>query len=100
MAPLRTTGDDAKRYLGAWGEISRAMELGTSWSGNERNVAWVNMRDGSFADVSAVAGLDQIEDGRVALPCDWDRDGDYTDQTFDDLVHVEIWPIEQAGEQA
>lgn len=52
------------------------MESGTSWSGHERNVAWLNTGDGQFKDVSAVTGLDHIEDGRVALRCDWDRDGD------------------------
>lgn len=26
----------------------------------------------------------------IRTGADWDRDGDYTDQTFDDLVHIEI----------
>lgn len=40
-------------------------------------------------------------DEKLALPnnhslrfgADWDGDNDYRDQTFDDLVHIEIWPI-------
>ena len=28
---------------------------------------------------------------------DWDSDGDYRDQTFDDLVHIEICPTEPGG---
>lgn len=52
------------------------MESGVSWSGHERNVAWIQSGPGSFVDVSAIAGLDQAEDGRVALRCDWDGDGD------------------------
>ena len=52
------------------------MESGVSWSGHERNVAWLQAGAGRFVDVSAISGLDQVEDGRVALRCDWDGDGD------------------------
>lgn len=34
---------------------------------------------------------------RIRFGADWDGDNDYRDQTFDDLVHIEIWPIEQTG---
>ena len=52
------------------------MESGVSWSGHERNVAWLQSGRGEFVDVSAISGLDHVEDGRVALRCDWDGDGD------------------------
>ena len=52
------------------------MERGVSWSGHERNRAWRAVGDGTFVDVSAIAGLDHVDDGRVALRCDWDGDGD------------------------
>ena len=73
MAPQPSS---AVGYAAAWGEIARSMESGVSWSGHERNVAWVQAGGGHFVDVSAITGLDQVEDGRVALRCDWDGDGD------------------------
>jgi hypothetical protein len=77
VAPLdarsESTGD---AYLDQWAEISRSMEEGVSWSGHERNVAWLNARDGTFVEASSVAGFDQVEDGRVVCKTDWDRDGD------------------------
>lgn len=76
MAPLETEGEKGADYLNAWQTIGRAMEDGTSWSGHERNRAWINLGPDGFVDVSAVAGLDRVEDGRVALRTDWDRDGD------------------------
>ncbi|MDC3307466.1 hypothetical protein OAV47_01405 [bacterium] len=76
MAPQPSSGEGAGDYVSAWGEIARSMEAGVSWSGHERNVAWLNSERGEFVDVSAVSGLDHAEDGRVALRCDWDGDGD------------------------
>lgn len=52
------------------------MESGVSWSGHERNVAWLNACDGTFVEASSVVGFDQVEDGRVVCKTDWDRDGD------------------------
>ena len=52
------------------------MESGVSWSGHERNVAWLQAGSGAFVDASSISGLDQADDGRVALRCDWDGDGD------------------------
>lgn len=52
------------------------MHEGASWSGHERNCCFLNLRDGTFADVSAVTGLDFLDDGRALAVCDWDGDGD------------------------
>ncbi len=49
---------------------------GQSWSGHELNCAYLNCRDGTFADVSAVSGLDFDDDGRALALSDWDGDGD------------------------
>lgn len=39
-------------------------------------------------------GIAQYEAARLGIGirtgADWDQDGDYTDQTFDDLVHIEL----------
>lgn len=35
----------------------------------------MNIRD-KFANVSAVSGLDFMDDGRAVVKCDWDADGD------------------------
>lgn len=79
MAPQDAEDDDEGGAAAArtgWEFLGRSMEDGVSWSGHERNRAWWNAGDGTFVDVSAIAGLDQVEDGRVALRCDWDGDGD------------------------
>ncbi len=77
MAPVDAKSEGgAGSYLEGWSAISRSMEEGVSWSGHERNVAWLNAGDGTFVEASGPLGFDQIEDGRVVCKTDWDRDGD------------------------
>ncbi|MEC8512516.1 MAG: hypothetical protein VX015_10250 [Planctomycetota bacterium] len=76
MAPQDVEGQGAQAARAGWGDLARSMERGVSWSGHERNRAWRAVGDGTFVDVSAIAGLDHVDDGRVALRCDWDGDGD------------------------
>lgn len=52
------------------------VESGRNWSGNERNVAFLNTADGKFAGVSALLGFDSPADGRGMALVDWDGDGD------------------------
>jgi hypothetical protein len=63
------------------------MELvrsGTSWSGRERNCAFLNCPPTGesnsltprFANISAVTGLDFKDDARAIAVVDWDHDGD------------------------
>ncbi|MFN0130472.1 MAG: ASPIC/UnbV domain-containing protein, partial [Verrucomicrobiales bacterium] len=51
------------------------MKSGKSFSGRERNCLFLNLHEGTFADASAVSGLDWPDDGRGAATVDWDRDG-------------------------
>ncbi|MCI0536287.1 MAG: CRTAC1 family protein, partial [Verrucomicrobiales bacterium] len=46
-----------------------------SLNGNERNRYFVNRGGQSFADISALSGLDNIADGRGFAVLDYDRDG-------------------------
>ena len=49
---------------------------GRSWSGRERNCAFLNLNGESFANISSASGIDFPDDGRGAALCDWDLDGD------------------------
>lgn len=49
---------------------------GRSWSGRERNCAFLNTRDGRFANASATSGFDLPDDARALAVLDWDGDGD------------------------
>ncbi len=52
------------------------IQAGGSWSGHERNCCFLNTGQTRFANVSAVSGLDFLDDGRCLAPVDWDHDGD------------------------
>ncbi len=66
----------SSQYERAWALLYRLIRLNGSLSGHERNVLYWNRGDGTFADLSAVAGLDFPEDGRAFVTFDFDRDGD------------------------
>ncbi len=52
------------------------MKEGKSFSGKERNCVYLNMGNTKFANVSAITGLDLLDDGRGLAVSDWDLDGD------------------------
>lgn len=62
-------------YEQGWSAINELIRSDGTWSGYERNLFYLNNRDGTFSDVSAVVGLDFIEDGRTFAVADIDRDG-------------------------
>lgn len=58
-----------------WVAVQRMVREGLSWSGYERNSAFLNVGGPRFADVSAVSGLDYDDDARAVATVDWDFDG-------------------------
>jgi tetratricopeptide (TPR) repeat protein len=65
----------SQEYEQGWNAINELIRSDGSWSGYERNVFYANNRDGTFSDVSAVVGLDFVEDGRAFALADFDHDG-------------------------
>lgn len=68
--------DPSGQYETAWSAIAELIHGESSWSGRERNVAYLNQRDGTFCDVSGATGLDFIDDSRSYAAADFDGDGD------------------------
>ncbi len=73
--------DPRSAYRRQLDRLEQLLESGGSLSGNERNCAFLNIGpqpDGSvrFATISAVSGLDFLDDGRAHALVDWDGDGD------------------------
>jgi tetratricopeptide (TPR) repeat protein len=62
-------------YEQAWNAINELIRSDRTWSGFERNLFYLNNKDGTFSDVSGVVGLDFVEDGRTFALGDFDRDG-------------------------
>ena len=65
----------AHDYEQGWSAVNELIRADRTWSGYERNVFYVNNRDGTFADVSGAVGLDFVEDGRSFALTDFDHDG-------------------------
>lgn len=55
---------------------TQMFEEGRSFSGNERDCLWWNNGDGTWFNISDLSGCDSLGDGRGALACDFDGDGD------------------------
>jgi tetratricopeptide (TPR) repeat protein len=62
-------------YEQGWNAVNELIRADATWSGYERNVLYLNNGDGTFSDVSGVAGMDFLEDGRTFALADFDRDG-------------------------
>ncbi|MGH9528036.1 MAG: ASPIC/UnbV domain-containing protein, partial [Terriglobales bacterium] len=63
-------------YRAAWGAGFRLAHRDHSWNGGQRNVLFLNLGDGQFADASAAGGADFPDDGRSFAVFDCDGDGD------------------------
>ena len=64
-----------EKYEQAWNALNDLIRADGTWSGFERNVFYLNNRDGTFSDVSGIVGLDFVEDGRSFALADFDHDG-------------------------
>lgn len=66
------------RYKQGWRALNRLLHQDRSFSGRERNCAFLNCgtKEASFATVSGVAGFDFPDDARGLATVDWDFDGD------------------------
>lgn len=72
------SSDDASpslAYEHGWNALNELIRTDNSWSGKERNVLFANNRDGTFSDVSGVAGLDFLEDSRSFALADLTHSG-------------------------
>jgi FimV-like protein len=65
----------SREYELGWAAINELIRSDGTWSGYERNIFYANNHDGTFSDVSAVVGLDFLEDGRSFAIADFDKDG-------------------------
>ncbi len=74
QSPTEEVESDA--YANAWASIQNLVrEQGASWSGRESNRSWLNLGDGSFADISNLTAAEFLDDGRSTAYSDWDDDG-------------------------
>jgi Flp pilus assembly protein TadD/peroxiredoxin len=64
-----------RAYELGWNAINELLRSDGTWSGFERNIFYLNNRDGTFSDVSGIVGLDFIEDSRTFALADFDHDG-------------------------
>ncbi len=62
-------------YERGWGAMNELIRSDSTWNGHERNVLLANNRDGTFSDISGVAGLDFRDDSRAFALADLDGDG-------------------------
>jgi len=65
-------------YAKSWDALGALIAQGKSFSGRERNCAFLNLgaKDMSFACAGGAVNLDQADDSRAVIPADWDGDGD------------------------
>ena len=74
-SPSDRTSPASEAYRQGWDALFKMLYDGASFSGRERNCCFLNTGTTSFADISAVSGLDFADDGRAVGVVDWDLDG-------------------------
>jgi len=68
--------DAFEAYRRSWSGLNRLLRRGYSWSGHERNCAFLNLGGKGLVNVSAAIGFDAPDDARGMALVDWDGDGD------------------------
>jgi len=67
---------EGQETIGTGTLLHNLVREGKSFSGHERHCCFLNLGEGTFADVSSTSGLDFPDDGRAIALTDWDLDGD------------------------
>jgi tetratricopeptide (TPR) repeat protein/peroxiredoxin len=70
-----STSTASPNYERGWNAINELIRSDCSWSGYERNVLYLNNRDGTFSEVSGALGMDFPDDSRTFVLADLDHDG-------------------------
>ncbi len=78
QSPESNTDTADSAYAKSWDALGALIAQGKSFSGRERNCAFLNLGEKvpSFACASGAVNLDQMDDSRAIIPADWDGDGD------------------------
>ena len=69
------TANPSVSYERGWNAINELIRSDSSWNGYERNVLYLNNRNGTFSEVSGALGLDLPDDSRAFSLADLDQDG-------------------------
>ncbi|MEM9158450.1 MAG: tetratricopeptide repeat protein [Verrucomicrobiota bacterium] len=73
-------------YVDGWRNLTQSILEGESFSGFERNCAFLNVGGARFATASHVAGIDFADDARALALSDWDGDGD-----------IDVWSVNRTA---
>lgn len=76
MALSPHTSTPSAEYRAAWAASFELAHRGHPWDGRQRNVCFLNLGAGRFADASAAVGLNFPDDSRSFAVFDYDGDGD------------------------
>ncbi|HZL57527.1 MAG TPA: tetratricopeptide repeat protein, partial [Bryobacteraceae bacterium] len=74
VAKSPSTSTPRTEYENAWNAIAQLFRGPCNWNGGEPNVFYAR-REGRYADVSGVSGLDFADDSRAFAVTDFDGDG-------------------------
>jgi len=75
VAKSPNTARPDPEYEQGWDAINELIRSDYTWSGFERNILYVNNRDGTFSDIAGALALDFFEDSRAFALADFDSDG-------------------------